>query len=58
MRHAVSGSIPSVKLKKVSQSSRKAFRPYRISKNKLEKSWGGYNLSLGDPPGYGKVGVG
>ena len=43
---------------KVSQSSRKTFRPYRISKNELESSQGGYNLSLGDPPGNGKSGVG
>ena len=48
----------SIKLKKVSQSSRKTFRPYRISKNELESSRGGYNLSLGDSPGDGKFGVG
>ena len=56
--HSSSSSSSSSKLKKVSQSSRKAFRPYRISKNKLENSWGGCNLSLGDPPGYGKFAVG
>ena len=27
-------------------------------KNKLESSWGGYNLSLGDPPSEGGIGVG
>ena len=43
---------------KVPQLSRKTFRPYRISNNKLESSRGGYNLSLGDPPGDGKFGVG
>ena len=40
---------------KVSQSSRKTFRPYRISKNELESSWGGYNLSLGNIPGDGNL---
>ena len=58
MRHAVSGSIPPVKLKKVLQSSRKTFRSHRILKNKLESSRGGYNLSLGDSsPGEGEFGV-
>ena len=47
-----------LKLKKASQSSRKTFRLYGISKNKLESSPGGYNLSLRDPPGDGKFGVG
>ena len=51
-------NLPPAKLKKVSQSSRKTFRPHRLSKNKLESSLGGYNLSLGDPPGDGKFGVG
>ena len=47
MRHVVSRKIHSAKLKKASQSSRKMFRPYQISKNELESSRGGYNLSLG-----------
>ena len=58
MRLVISWSIPPDKLKKVSQSSRKAFRPYKISKNELESSWDGNSLSLGDPPGDGKFGVG
>ena len=33
--------IPPAKLNKVPQSSGKTFRPYRISNNKLESSWGG-----------------
>ena len=37
----------SSQVKKASQSSRKMFRSYRISKNDLESSWGGYNLSWG-----------
>ena len=46
-------------LKKVSQSSRKTLRSYRISMNELESSQGGYDLSLGDPsPGNGEFGVG
>ena len=58
MRHAISGSIPPVKLKKISQSSRKTFRSHRILKKKLESSRGGYNLCLGDPsPGDGEFGV-
>ena len=49
--------IPPAKLNKVSQSSRKIFRSYRISKNELESSQGGYNLSLGEPsPGEGEFG--
>ena len=47
MRRVVSGWIPPLKLKKVSPFSRKTFRSYNISKNELEISWGGYNLSLG-----------
>ena len=59
MRHVVSGQIVPAKLNEVSQSSRKAFRHYRTSKNGLESSWGGYNLSLGDPsPSEGEFGVG
>ena len=54
MRCVASGQIPPAKLKKVSQSSRKTFRPYRISKDKLESSQHGYNLSLGDSPGEGE----
>ena len=52
-------NLPPAKLKKVSQSSRTIFRSYWISKNELESSQGGYNLSLGDPsPGYGEFWVG
>ena len=40
MRCVVSGQIPPAKLKKVSQSSRKTFSSYRISKNELESPWG------------------
>ena len=58
----VSGLIPPAKVKKVSQFSRKTFRSlrsYRISKNELESSRCGYNLSLGDPSaGKGELGVG
>ena len=46
-------------LKKVSQSSRKTLRSYRISKNELESSWGSYSLSLVDvSPHEGEFGVG
>ena len=37
----------SSKDRKASECSRKTFRSYRISKNDLESSWGGYNLSWG-----------
>lgn len=47
--------IPPAKPKKVSQSSRKIFISYRISKNELESSLGGYNLSLGDLSGDGNL---
>ena len=30
-------------------------RYYRTSKKELESSWGGHNLSLGDPPGDGNL---
>ena len=44
---------------KVSQSSRKTFISYRISKNKLENSQDSYNLPLGNPsPEKGGFGVG
>ena len=43
-----------LKLKKISQYSRKPFRSYGVSKNKLKRSQGGYNLFYGDPfPGEG-----
>jgi len=61
MRCVVSGEIPSAKLKKSHspKKKKKKFRSYRISKNKLESSRGGYNLSLGDPsPGKWEFGVG
>ena len=46
-------------VEKVLLSSRKAFRSYRISKNELKSSQGGYRLSLGDPsPGEREFGVG
>ena len=55
MRYVVSGQIPPAKLKKVSQSSRKTFRSYIISKNELESSpvatislWGILLLVRGD----------
>ena len=43
------GKYLQLSLKKVSQFTRKIFRSYWISKNELESSQGGYNLSLGDP---------
>ena len=53
------GSLKKQELKKASQSSRKTFRSYRISKNEWENSWGDYNLSLGDlSHGEGEFGVG
>ena len=58
MRHVVSWSISPAKLKKISQSSRKAFRLHRISKNEMESLPVGYNLSLGDLSDDGKFGVG
>ena len=42
----------------VRKGKRKIFRSYRISKNELESSLGGYNLSLWDPSsGEGEFGV-
>ena len=55
MRNVVSGQMAPAKLNKVSLSPRKAFRSYRTSKNELEISQGGYNLSLGEPPGDGNL---
>ena len=39
--------MPPAKLKKISWSSRKTVRSYRISKNELESSQGGYSLFWG-----------
>ena len=39
--------MPPAKLKKISWSSRKTVRSYRISKNELESSWRGYSLFWG-----------
>ena len=57
MIRVVSGLIPPAKVKKVSQFSRKTFRSYRISKNELESSQGGYNISLGDPSDGREFGI-
>ena len=62
MRCVVSGEIPSAKFKKShspkKKKKKKKIRSYRISKNKLESSRGGYNLSLGDSsPGKWEFGV-
>ena len=43
------------KLKKVPQSSKKRFRSYRISKNELESSQGGYNLSERSFSWWGRI---
>ena len=52
------GKYLQLSLKTVSQFTRKIVRSYWISKNELESSQGGYNLSLGDPfPGEGDLGL-